>query len=71
MLRGRVLFEGWEDVEGIFQHGGLLYIIEIICFKDMSCYYNNLLVGHYGIYKTKKLISERLQCLLDFKDSIL
>lgn len=39
-------------MEGIFHHQNFLYIYEVIFFKIISLYYNNLLICHFGIEKT-------------------
>lgn len=43
----------------IFQYQGFLYILKIICFKVISCYFNNPLVSYLGIKKRKKLITKK------------
>ena len=48
-LRSKDLLEGWEDVKGILQHQGLLYISKIIYSKVISCHYDNLLAEHFEI----------------------
>ncbi len=55
-LRTKKLLEGWKDIEEIFYYQRLLYVPKIICFKLISKYYNNLLVGYFGIEKTRELI---------------
>ena len=53
------LSEGWEDVEGVLQFQGLPYVLEVICSEVLSCHYNDPLVGHFGIDKTKKLVGRK------------
>ena len=60
LLRGSAdLPEGWEDVEGVLQYQGLPYVPEIICSKVISRHHNDLLVGHFGIDKTRKLVGRK------------
>ena len=51
--------EGWEDVEGVLQYQGLPYVPEIIRSEVISCHHNDLLVGHFGIDKTRELVSRK------------
>ena len=43
----------------MFQYQELLYIPEIIRFKVISCHYNDLLAGHFGIDKTRELVGRK------------
>ena len=59
-LRGfEDLLENWEDVEGVLQYRGLLYVPEIICSKVISCHHNDPLAGHFGIDKTRELVGQK------------
>ena len=51
--------EGWENVEGVLQYQGLLYVPEIIRSEVISCHHNNLLAGHFGIDKTRELVGQK------------
>ena len=51
--------EGWEDVEGVLQYQGLPYVPEIICSKVINCYYDDPLIGHFGIDKTRELVGRK------------
>lgn len=51
--------KGWKDNEGVFQYQGLSYISKIIRSELISCNYNNLLVKHFGLNKTQKLIAKK------------
>ena len=48
--------DGYEEVDGVLHHQGLLFVPEIIQTKLISRHYNNLLAGHFGIDKTRELI---------------
>lgn len=48
--------EDSKDVKDILHHQSLLYFLEIICSKILSCYYNRPLGGYFKIEKTKKLV---------------
>ena len=51
--------EGWEDVEGVLQYQELPYVSAIIRFKVINCYHNDPPAGHFGINKTRKLVSRK------------
>ena len=51
--------EGWKNVEGGLQFQGLPYVPEIIRFEVISCHHNDPLVGHFGIDKTRELVSRK------------
>ena len=53
------LLEGWEDDKGVLHYHGLPYVLEIICFKVISCHYNDPLIGHFEINKTQKLVARK------------
>ena len=60
LLRGAAgLPKGWKDIEGVLQYQGLPYVPEIIRSKVISCHHNNLLVGHFGIDKTRELVGRK------------
>lgn len=52
-----VMKEGWQDVNKVLHFESLPYISVIICIELISRYYNNPLAGHFGIKKTKELIT--------------
>ena len=58
-LRAADLPEGWEDIKRVLQYGGLHYILEIIRSELISQHYDNPLVGHFGIDKTRELIAKK------------
>ena len=58
-LRAGGLPEGWEDVEGVLQYQGLPYIPEIIRSEVISRHHDDLLVGHFGIDKTRELVGRK------------
>ena len=49
--------DGWEDIDGVLYHQGLPYVPEIIRTELMSRHHNNLLAGHFGIEKIRKLVA--------------
>ena len=58
-LRVAELPEGWEDIEGVLQYGGLPYIPEIIRSELISRHHDDPLAGHFGIDKTRELIARK------------
>ena len=58
-LRAADLLEGWEDIKGVLQYRGLLYIPEIIQSELISQHHDNPLAGHFGIDKTRELIARK------------
>ena len=56
-MRTGGLLDGWEEVVRVLQYRGLSYVPEIIRYKVINCHPNDPLVGHFGIDKTRKLIS--------------
>ena len=59
VLRAGGLPEGWEEVEGVLQYRGLPYVPEIIRSEVISRHHNDLLVGHFGIDKTRELVGRK------------
>ena len=53
------LQEGWTDIDGVLQHQGLPFVSEIIQTELISRHHDNLLVRHFGINKTRELISRK------------
>ena len=47
----------YKNINKMLYYQELLFIPEIIWSKLISQHYNNLLIGHFDIDKTKKLIS--------------
>lgn len=58
-IRNKDLPKGWEDMKDTLQYQSLLYISEIICFKEISCNHNDPLTGHFKINKIKKLVDKK------------
>ena len=58
-LRAAELPEGWEDIKGVLQYGGLPYIPEIIRSELISRHHDDPLAGHFGIDKTRELIARK------------
>lgn len=51
-LKSERLSKDWEDIKEVFHYHGLLYVLEVICLKLISRYYNDLFVSHFSIEKT-------------------
>ena len=51
--------EDWKDVERVLQYQELSYVPEIICSKVISRYHDDLLAEHFGIDKTRELVSRK------------
>ena len=49
----------WEDIDGVLHHQGLPFVLEVIRTELISRYYNDPLIGHFGINKTKDLLSQK------------
>ena len=49
--------DGWENINGMLHHQGLFYVSEIIWIELISRHHDNLLAGHFGIEKTRKLVA--------------
>ena len=60
LLRGFTsLPEDWKGVDRVLQYRELPYVPKIIRFEMISHHYNNLLVRHYGINKTRELVGQK------------
>ena len=53
------LAEGWEDINRVFYHQGLPFILEIIWIELISRHYKNPLIEQFSINKTRELISRK------------
>ena len=49
--------DGWEDINSVLYHQGLLYIPEIIRTELISRYHDNPLAGYFGIDKTREFVA--------------
>ena len=49
--------DGYKELNRVLYYQRLLFVPEDIWTKIISQYYNNLLAKHFGINKTKKLVS--------------
>ncbi len=58
-LRSEGLLEGWENIEQVLHYHDLLYVPKVIRSELISRHYDNLLAGHFGIEKTRKLIARK------------
>ena len=59
VLKAGGLPEDWEEVEGMLQYQGLPYVPEIIRSEVISRHHDDPLAGHFGIDKTKELVSRK------------
>ena len=57
-LKLKRLLEDCKDIDKIFYYQGFLYMPKVICFKLISRYYNDFLVGYFGIKKIQELIAK-------------
>ncbi len=51
-LRLKRLQEDWKNILEVLHYQDLLYIPKVICSELISRYYNNPLIGRFGIKKT-------------------
>ena len=51
--------ESFKEVDGVLHYQGLLFEPEAIPIELISCHHNNLLVGHFGIKKTRELLARK------------
>ena len=51
--------DGWKDINDVLHHQGLPYVSEIIRTELISRHHADLLVGHFGIEKTRKLVARK------------
>ncbi len=58
-IREQGLKKGWEEIEEVLHHQGLPYVPEIVRTKLISRHHDDLLVGYFGIDKTKELIARK------------
>ena len=67
-LQAADLPQGWEDIEGVLQYGGLPYIPEIIWLELINWHHDDPLAGHFGIDKTQELIARKYYWPMLFRD---
>ncbi len=58
-VREQGLKKGWEKFKEVSHYQSLLYIPEIFCTKVINQHHNNLLVGYFGIEKTRELVAQK------------
>ncbi len=58
-LRSEKVPEGSEDIEQVFHYQGLPYVPNVIRSELISRHHDDLLAGHFGIEKTRKLIARK------------
>ena len=51
--------KGYAEVEGVLHHQGLLFVLEAIQIKLISCHHNDPLAGHFDIKKTCELLMQK------------
>ncbi len=56
-LRSEGLPEGWKDIEQVLHYQGLPYVPKVICLELINKHHNEPLAGHFGIEKTRELIT--------------
>ena len=67
-IRVTGLQESWEQIDRVFYYKGLLYLPKIVRFALISKHYNDPLVDHFGVDKTRKLIGRKYYWLSLRKD---
>ena len=50
---------GYEELDGVLYHQGLLFVPEAIRTKIISRHHDDPLAGHFGIDKTKDLVGRK------------
>ena len=58
-LRAEQLAKDWRDIKGVLHHQGLPYVPEIIRTELISRHHDDSLAGHFGIKKTRELLSRK------------
>ena len=58
-LMAEQLVKDWQDIDGVLHYQGLSYVSEIIWTKFISSHHNALPAGHFGIEKTRELLSRK------------
>ena len=56
--------EGWDNIDGLLHYQGLPYVPEIMQTEFISRNHDNPLAGHFGIEKTRELISREYYWLM-------
>ena len=51
--------DGYEEIDKILHHQGLSFIPKAIQTELISRHHKNLLAGHFGIQKTRKLLAQK------------
>ena len=58
-LRSERLLEGWEKIEQVLYYQGLPYVPKVIHSELINRHHDDLLAGHFGIKKTRKLVARK------------
>ena len=58
-LRSEQLAKDWQDIDGVLHHQGLPYVPEIIRTELISRHHDDPLASHFGIEKTRELLSRK------------
>ena len=61
-IKAEELKDDYEEVDRVLHYQELLFVLEAIQIKLISWHHDNFLVGHFGINKTKDLISQKYYC---------
>ena len=51
--------DGYQDIDGVLHHQGLPFVPEAIWMELISRHHNNPLAGHFGIEKTRVLLTRK------------
>ena len=51
--------KGWDNIDGVLHHQGLLHVPEMIRTELISRHHDNPLARHFGIEKTRELVARK------------
>ncbi len=60
--------KGWKIIKEVLYYLSVSYIPKVMCSELISKYYNDLLIGHFDIEKTQKLIARKYYWLMLQRD---
>ena len=58
-IREKGLKEDWEKIDGVLHRNDLPYLPEIIRTKIISRHYDDALVSHFGVEKSRELVARK------------
>ena len=58
-IRKKRLKEGWKEIDGVLYCKDYPYLLGIIRTKIISKYYNDPLVAHFRVKKTRELVAQK------------